>query len=275
MEGPSLVILKEELTPFKNKKVLNVTGNTKQPKDILEGRKLLKIDTWAKVLFLTFSSSKKTEAPLVIKTHFLLFGSYRINEPRENAIPRLEMTFANGVVSFYSCSILFEADEYLEKVDREVDVMAREWNEKHVLKLMEEKKDTYLCDLFLDQHVFAGAGNIVKNEVLFNLRRHPLTKLSEIEKRSWVKMARAVKDYCHHFYEWKKEFQLRKHWQVHRKLICPICERKLIKKKLGKLARMSYHCSFCQNKRLTAETLKVHKVLPVAKTSEKEKRLDH
>lgn len=31
--------------------------------------------------------------------------------------------------------------------------------------------------------------------------------------------------YCFNFYEWKKEFQLRNHWQVYRKSICPVCER--------------------------------------------------
>lgn len=269
MEGPSLVILKEELQKFKGKKVLKVSGNTKQPKETLLSRKLLRIDTWAKVIFLTFSG------PIVTKTHFLLFGSYRIDDPKETNNPRLELEFPNGKVYFYSCSILFGADDYLEKVDRKVDVMAPEWDQKHVVKLMATKQDSYLCDLFLDQNIFAGAGNIVKNEVLFNIRRHPLTRLSDIEKKDWSKLAKAVKDYCWNFYKWKKEYQLRKHWQVHRKVTCPLCERKLIKKKIGKLQRMSYHCKHCQNPKLKLEKLKVYPVLPIEKNGIKEERFDH
>jgi hypothetical protein len=40
LEGPSLVILREELKPFIGHKVLRVRGNTKQPKATLKGRTL-------------------------------------------------------------------------------------------------------------------------------------------------------------------------------------------------------------------------------------------
>ena len=50
-------------------------------------------------------------SPIVTKTHFLMFGSYRINDPRIGRLPRLELTFKNGIVFFYACSIKFGADE--------------------------------------------------------------------------------------------------------------------------------------------------------------------
>ena len=40
VEGPSLVILQEELEQFRGQKVLKVTGNTKQPKESLTHRTL-------------------------------------------------------------------------------------------------------------------------------------------------------------------------------------------------------------------------------------------
>ena len=58
MEGPSLVILREELEPFRGRKVLHVAGNTKQPKETLRNRTLSSIQTWGKQLFLGFSSSR-------------------------------------------------------------------------------------------------------------------------------------------------------------------------------------------------------------------------
>jgi hypothetical protein len=45
MEGPSLLILREELQPFLGKKVLEATGNTTQPKAALTGRKLGCVET--------------------------------------------------------------------------------------------------------------------------------------------------------------------------------------------------------------------------------------
>ena len=54
MEGPSLLILRQELAQFSGQRVLKVSGNTKQPKQTLKGCALHGIDTWGKQLFLTF-----------------------------------------------------------------------------------------------------------------------------------------------------------------------------------------------------------------------------
>jgi endonuclease-8 len=273
MEGPSLVILREELQPFLGQKVLKVTGNTKQPKESLKGRKLERIETWGKVLFLTFTQPKK--APVITKTHFLMFGSYRINDPKIGRDPRLELKFKNGIVYFYSCSIQFGADEYLRAVDHQADIMSDEWKIKHVVKLMKERKDSFLCDLFLDQKVFAGSGNIVKNEVLFNIRCHPLTKLSQVPEADWPKVAQAVHRYGEKFYEWKKIFELRRHWQVYRKHSCPVCGAKIIRTKTGKWPRGSFFCPNCQALKARIRNLKVFPVLPVQGKAIPEKRLDH
>lgn len=273
MEGPSIVILSEELQEFQGQKVLKVSGNTKQPKEELTGRTLEQVDTWGKVLFLTFSH--KSLSRIVTKTHFMMFGSYRINDPRENRIPRLELTFKNGIVYFYSCSIKFGAEEYQQSLDPRVDVLAPEWDEEHVLKLMKQKTNTYLCDLFLDQSIFAGSGNIVKNEALFNLRRHPLTKLSDIPKSDWPLLVHAIHEYCLNFYEWKKEFKLRAHWQVYRKSFCPVCETKIERKKMGKWERATFFCPRCQNERNKNKALILHDVLPIEEPSKREEKLDH
>lgn len=273
MEGPSLVILSEELQEFQGQKVLQVSGNTKQPKEDLKGRTLSQIDCWGKVLFLTFS--RKNHPGIVTKTHFMLFGSYRINDPKPNRFPRLELTFKNGTVYFYSCSIKFGTKEILDSYDSRVDVLSPDWDEEHVLKLMGKKRNSYLCDLFLDQSLFAGSGNIVKNEALFNIRRHPLTKLSDIPKKDWPMLIHDVRDYCFNFYEWKKEYQLRKHWQVYRKTNCPICETRLEKKKLGKFERMCFFCPYCQNERRKQEKLVLYDVLPIQTPTEREERFEH
>lgn len=275
MEGPSLVILHEELLTFLGKKVLKVRGNTKQPKELLSGRLLDSIDTWGKLLFLSFSDPHNRDPSILTKTHFLLFGSYRINEPRENRSPRLELSFSNGTVYFYSSSLQFHAEDSLLALDREVDLMSPDWNDEHVVQLMRKGKDSLLCDLFLDQSLFAGSGNIVKNEVLFNVRKHPLTQLSHIDKRDWSELAYAVRDYCYSFYEWKKKFELRKHWQVYRKSTCPICGGKIKREKLGKFSRMCFFCPHCQKLPSTVGRLKVYPVIPIEGENGPEERIDH
>jgi endonuclease-8 len=274
LEGPSLVILREELQIFLGQKVLKATGNTTQPKESLKRCVLERIDTWGKVLFLAFSAAR-SPSPIVTKTHFLMFGSYRINDARPDRCPRLELKFRNGIVYFYNCSIQFFAEKDLNAVDRRVDLMSSEWDVDHVVDLMASKRNVRLCDLFLDQSVFAGSGNIVKNEVLFTIRRHPLTKLSQVDRQDWPKMARAVREYCWSFYEWKKEFELRKHWQVYRQSQCPLCHRKLTKENLGRNLRKTFYCSRHQRLYTQARKLKVHPVLPVKPAFSPEPPLDH
>jgi endonuclease-8 len=275
MEGPSLAILKEELQVFLGQRVLQVQGNTKQPKESLKHRKLERIETWGKNLFLTFESTRRSVPAIVTKTHFLMFGSYRVNAPRPDRIPRLELKFKNGVLYFYSCSIRFDAADHLKSLDRRVDLMSSRWDKNHVVALMNEKRDALLCDLFLDQNVFAGSGNIVKNEVLFNIRRHPLTKLSGISKKDWPKLAEAVHSYCWNFYEWKKKFELRKHWQVYAKAVCPLCQQKLKRESLGKFKRRTFYCPQHQALRSRVSGVSVHDVLPLKGPAEREARLDH
>jgi endonuclease-8 len=274
MEGPSLVILRHELDQFRGQKVLTVSGNTKQPKESLRGCTLDVIDTWGKQLFLVFALTKRA-APIITKTHFLMFGSYRVNNPRIGRVPRLELTFKNGIVFFYACSIKFGADEDLYALDRRVDLMSQEWEEDHVVDLMLRNKNAALCDLFLDQTVFAGSGNIVKNEVLFNIRRHPLTKLAHVSSADWPKVARAVHEYCWNFYEWKKKFELRKHWQVYRQAKCPLCERKLVRESVGVFLRRTFYCPHHQRLLRRVQKLVVHPVMPMRLTQEVEHPVDH
>lgn len=269
MEGPSIVILKEELKIFLNKKVLHVEGNSKQPIKDLEGKTLKKVVTWGKMIFLIFSGN------IVTRTHFMLFGSYRIDEPRENRIPRVQFNFPNGIVYFYACAFNMDARESLESLDQRVNVLSDEWDEKYVTKLLNSQKDPFLCDLFLNQELFAGSGNIVKNEVLFNLRRHPLTKLSDVNIRDRKLLARAIRDYCENFYEWKKKFELRKHWQVYKMRKCKVCSRPLKREKTGKGQRSTFFCNYCQSKKKSKEKLVLNEVLPVTVKGPKERRLDH
>jgi endonuclease-8 len=275
MEGPSLVILREELKPFVGRRVLSVSGNTKQPKDELRGRTLERVETWGKVLFLFFTKPRGQD-PIMTKTHFLMFGSYRIDDPKPARDPRLKLRFANGTVYFYSCSIRFDAEDYYQALDRKVDLLGDEWDPRHVLRLLAKKRSTALCDLFLEQSVFAGSGNIVKNEVLFNLREHPMTTLGQIPVSDWPKLIRAVHRYCENFYEWKKKFELRRHWQVYRQHRCPLCGEKIVRETTGKMARKSFYCANHQKLRGRVHALKVHAVLPMRKPKAPvERRLDH
>ena len=73
-EGPSIVILKETTTSFIGKKVIAAMGNTKKLNpDQLKGKTVFDFKSWGKHFLIYFDT-------LSIRIHFLLFGSYFIND---------------------------------------------------------------------------------------------------------------------------------------------------------------------------------------------------
>ena len=48
------------------------------------------------------------------------------------------------------------------------------------------------------------------------------------------------------FYEWKKQYVLKKHWLAHTKRTCPRCHIPFVKAHLGRTNRRSFFCERCQ-----------------------------
>jgi endonuclease VIII len=240
-EGPSIVILKEEVLQFKGRKVLSVEGNSKEDIERLKGKTVKDFRSWGKHFLICFND-------FTVRIHFLLFGRYRVNE-RKDSPPRLSLKFTNGELNFYACSVKFIEDNLDEVYDWSADVMADEWNEKAAIKKLKEKPQTLACDALLNQDIFAGSGNIIKNEVLFRIRVHPESKIGDLPATKLKEMAKEACNYSFDFYNWKKVFELKKHYQVHTKKICPRCDIPLIyKKNLGKANRTAFYCEVCQVK---------------------------
>lgn len=232
------MILKEETLPFKGKKVLSVSGNTKVEVKDIAGQKLVDIKSWGKHFLLCFS--KKT-----IRIHFMLFGSYRINEKKETA-PRLHLQFKNGELNFYACSIKILEGPADKIYDWTTDVMNKDWDPSKARKKLKQKPNTMACDALLDQHIFAGVGNIIKNEVLFRIRVHPESPVDKLPPAKLTSLIKEAKVYSFQFLEWKKAYVLKKHWLAHTKKICPRCNIPFIKKHTGKTNRRSFFCTNCQ-----------------------------
>jgi endonuclease-8 len=237
-EGPSIVILREATTRFVGQSIDAVTGNTKIDKDRLLHQRIRSIRSWGKHFLLEF-------AGFSLRIHFLLFGTYRIDE-RKQTPPRLGLRFAEGELNFYACSVQFIEGDLDEVYDWQADVMSDSWNAALARKKLRAMPETLVCDALLDQAVFAGVGNIIKNEVLFRIRVHPLSRIGGLTPRKLRDLVDQARRYSFEFLEWKKAFVLKKHWLAHTKRICPRCEIPLVKAVLGKTQRRSFFCERCQ-----------------------------
>ncbi|MEO6844963.1 MAG: DNA-formamidopyrimidine glycosylase family protein [Ginsengibacter sp.] len=237
-EGPSIIIVKEEVQSFIGKKIVKAEGNSKLDIQRLSGQKIIDFKSWGKHFLICFKD-------FTVRIHFMLFGSYRINEQKE-ATPRLRLIFKNGEINFYACSIKF-IEEHLDEVyDWTSDVMSDLWNPKAAKQKLKKIPHTLVCDALLDQNIFTGVGNIIKNEVLFRTRIHPESEVGQLPAKKVNELIKEARDYSFDFLKWKKEYVLKKHWLAYSKKICPRCHIPFIKKHCGKTNRRSFYCENCQ-----------------------------
>lgn len=233
-EGPSIVILKELAQPFKGKKVIAVAGNTKEDKDRALNKKVVDFKSWGKHFLICFSD-------FTIRIHFLLYGSYRINERRDKP-PRLSLQFRNGELNFYTNSVRILEGPLDEIYDWSEDVMSDEWDEKKAIQKLKAHPDMLACDALLDQHIFSGSGNIIKNEVLYRTKIHPLSLVGKIPPKKLKEMVQETRNYSFDFLRWKKAFELKKHYLVYNQKLAKDTGEPVLKAHLGKTNRRTFYC---------------------------------
>jgi endonuclease-8 len=238
-EGPSLVILRELTQSFAGQRIRDATGNSKIDKARLIGQRIVALRTWGKHFLIELDGFS-------VRIHLLMFGSYCINS-RKDRPPRLSLAFARGrELSFYSCAVRYLEGRLDAVYDWRADVLSDVWDAAAARRKLRSTPDTLVCDALLDQNVFAGVGNIIKNEVLFRIRVHPLSSVGALPPRKLRELVDQAREYSFEFLEWKKAFVLKKHWQVHTKRTCPRCDIPLVKGHLGKTDRRSFFCERCQ-----------------------------
>ncbi len=237
-EGPSIVILREAAAKFRGKTVRRALGNSSLDLTRMEGRRVLALRSWGKHFLVQFSGFS-------LRVHMLMFGSYRIDE-RKPSPPRVSLQFDNGELNIYASSLKYIDGPLEDTYDWRGDVMDDAWDPRLARRRLKLQPDTLVCDALLDQDLFAGVGNIIKNEVLFRTRVHPESTIGDLPPRVLGKVIADARAYSFNFLAWKKAGVLRKHWQVHTQRTCPQCGGPLSKTYPGKSRRRTFFCPNCQ-----------------------------
>lgn len=241
-EGPTLYMLKEQTTRFVGQEIVRASGNLKTLDPArLVGQRITGLHTWGKHFLI--------ETPdVLLRVHFLLFGTYRIDEDRDKP-PRLSIGVEDGgVMNFYACAIRELDRATFDAYDFSADVMGEAWNPVKARKKLRAAPDMLACDALLDQDIFSGVGNIIKNEVLFRIRVHPLSTVGALPAPKLRALVEEARQYSFDFLGWKKAFTLKEHWLAHAKKMCPRCDIPFVKAKLGISDRRSFYCERCQKR---------------------------
>ena len=246
-EGPSIVILREEAARFAGRRIARVGGNSREPIQRLAGQRLRALRSWGKHFLMEFDGFS-------LRIHFMLFGSWRVDERRE-AAPRLALEFeGGGELNFYACSVRFIEGPLDAVYDWSADVMSDAWDPAAARRKLRARPEALAADVLLDQDVFAGVGNIIKNEVLHRIRVHPESRVGALPARKLGELVKQAREYSFDFLRWKKAYVLRQHWQVHARTVCPRDGQRLaFRARLGRAQRRAFFCERCQKLYLHAE----------------------
>lgn len=237
-EGPTIVILKEQIQSLAGQEVIGVSGNAKIDLDRINHKKVNWFKSWGKHFLIGFDG-------FTIRIHFLMFGSYLINETK-SANVRLGLTFKNGYVNFYACAVKMLDGNINDHYDWTADVMNEKWDPKKAKAKLKTIPNKQICDALLEQDIFSGVGNIIKNEVLYRVKVHPESLTGSIPPRKITEIIKEARGYSFDFLDWKKQFTLKKHWLAHTKKTCKRCDLPMIKKYTGTKKRRSFFCENCQ-----------------------------
>jgi len=239
MEGPLVRIVSERLSGFKGRKVVKSFGNAKIDLSRMSSAVIRDIFSRGKQLIVAFPGFN-------VRIHFMMYGSWAINAERPGVVPRLGLDFEDGMLRFYNCSVrIIDGDLTGHAFDPEIDITGQNWNRDKVLSMALEKTDEPICDVLMDQEVFAGVGNMIKNEALFDAGIHPMSIVASIPRDKLSDLAEKTRKFSMRLYEVEKAGErFGEIFRVYRRSRCPVSGDKVVMKSTGE--RVSFFCPRCQ-----------------------------
>ena len=248
MEGPSIHLAAEQLRPFVGRRVKRVGGNSHAGIERLERQKIKAIFGWGKHLIFQFDT-------IALRVHFLLWGalaamvkgtsvtgSYRRTSP-----PRLVMGFDNGDITVWSSSLKFIDDRDVSRAyDFTADILSDTWDPDAAFQKMRQHCTAEIADVLLDQTIFAGVGNIIKNEVLFRTRTSPFATIGQLSDKKLRAIVADARAFSLKFLELRRVFALKRNLEIYGRRTCPSCGKPVHRRTHGVRRRRSFYCAVCQ-----------------------------
>lgn len=217
-------------------------------KDMLrkyKGRYLKDVFKIGKQLFLVLKDGT------MYKVHFLLYGRLAINSGK--AKPKLRLVFGRDILNFYA-SVKKITPENLEKLKLDPDLDPTDTKFKAAKSIstfkayIKKHPKEIIADTLMNQELFPGVGNIIKNESLYLARINPNRKLRSLSERDIKKIVTSLRKFSNKFYKAEKAHPGYKalrssdYLNVYLGGKCPKTGEKIIRRQIGKLKRMTMWC---------------------------------
>lgn len=251
MEGPTVYKTAQQLQPFIGKKITKVGGYS----PVIDQSRFLNIEvkdifSWGKHLVFQFED-------FALRVHFMIIGTYEgdvegtmiYGDYKKTKDLKLQFDFPNGWFAMYSCNLKIEENpNHKATYDYTTDVMSKQWDGEAALAKVQKKANAEISDVLLDQKIFTGVGNKIRNEILFKHKIMPTSLVKDIDLFALRELVEDTHDLCWQFLKWRNKAELNsgEHWQIYKHKKCPVCGNDVTHAYTGKQKRSSYFCKHCQ-----------------------------
>lgn len=89
------------------------------------------------------------------------------------------------------------------------DIMSPTWDSALAYGKMKRCLGEEIGDVLLDQSIFGGVGNIIKNEILSLARTNAKQKVGDLLPQGRKSIVVLARSFSRQFYKWRKQFVLR------------------------------------------------------------------
>ncbi|XP_040821915.1 endonuclease 8-like 2 isoform X2 [Ochotona curzoniae] len=156
---------------------------------------------------------------------------------------RLVLHFGGGgFLAFYNCQMSWSSSPVVRPTS---DILSEKFHRGQALEAL--GKSQPVCYTLLDQRYFSGLGNIIKNEVLYRARVHPLSLGSFLSPTHLEALVDHVVEFSTNWLQDKLQGK-QQHTQIYQKEQCP-AGHPVMKDEFGPpggFQRLTWWCPQCQ-----------------------------
>jgi formamidopyrimidine-DNA glycosylase len=176
-EGPEIFYLKELIkSKIKNQIFDEIISNTKSKVVLPNKSKVINCDSKGKILWIETSD-------YYVHLHMMISGWLVFDRPK---ICKYEFKFNNITIymddqrRFSKVKIIKSKKKHLEEIDElGLDFLNGEVSKNNFIDIISNSKKN-ISALLLNQYIFCGIGNYIRNEALYMAKIHPNKKANDI-----------------------------------------------------------------------------------------------